>query len=548
MADHTWQRTKIVCTLGPATDTLGVLRLMITAGMDVARINMSHGDHADHTRRIRQVREAARQLERPVAILADLPGPKFRVGSLQDGAYRLVEGSHVSLVETPHDSNRLPVRHPELLDALRPGETVFLADGSIELRVLSVAVDRVDCEVVIGGTLRSGSGINVPESRLSALVPTPDDRRHLAFAVAEGVDWIGVSFVQTADDLARVRACISGSHQPLLMAKIETRRALGDLDSIIASADAVMVARGDLGVETDLAEIPLVQKRIIAAANASARPVVTATQMLESMVEHEHPTRAEVTDIANAVLDGTDAVMLSAESAVGKNPVAAVHMLRRVLTATEAEYAASMAQSRLAHSGAVSADEAVGFAACQLAQQLEARAIIIHARSLAPAAAIARFRPQATVIVLTDSESLCRSLALVWGVSPLHVSSGLEFQARIAGAAQWLYAHALARSGDRTVVLSESTDDGNVVDTLRWCAYRRRACRQGGFDFRNAERLFQLDFLVQYMLASLGIELADLHFLRHGLLVLGRGVEVAGARSGLQLDFFASAFSHDSAP
>lgn len=466
ITDHTWQRTKIVCTLGPATDSPDVLQRMVAAGMDVARLNLSHGDHAEHARRIRKVREVAGRLERPIAVLADLPGPKFRIGSLQDGAYRLVEGSQVSLAQTPHDSNQLPVRHPELLEALRPGETVFLADGSIELRVIAAAVDRVDCEVVIGGTLRSGSGINVPESRLSALVPTADDRRHLVFAVGEGVDWIGVSFVQTADDLARVRAALAGGRQPLLMAKIETRHALANLDSIIASADAVMVARGDLGVETDLAEIPLVQKRIIAAANASARPVVTATQMLESMVEHEHPTRAEVTDIANAVLDGTDAVMLSAESAVGKNPVAAVHMLRRVLTATEAEYAASMAQRQLAQRGAVSADEAVGHAACQLAQRLAAPAIIIHARSLAPAAAIARFRPQATVIALTDSEIVCRSLALVWGVSPLQLGFGVEPRSSIAAAARWLYAHALARPGDQVVVLSDSTGDGDVVDTL----------------------------------------------------------------------------------
>jgi len=359
------------------------------------------------------------------------------------------------------------VRHRELLDALRPGETVFLADGSIELRVRAVAAGRVDCDVAIGGTLRTGSGINVPESRLPVLVPTADDRRHLAFAAAEDVDWIGVSFVQTADDLARVRASLPAGRQPLLMAKIETRHALTDLDSIVASADAVMVARGDLGVETDLAEIPLVQKRIIAVANASARPVVTATQMLESMVEHEHPTRAEVTDIANAVLDGTDAVMLSAESAVGRNPVAAVHMLRRVLAATETEYVASMARDRLASRGSVTADEAVGLAACQLAQQLDARAIIVLARSLAPVAAIARFRPQATVIALTDSERLYRSLALVWGVSPLHEASGLELPACLAGAARWLPAHALARSGDRAVVLSDSAGSGNAVDTLR---------------------------------------------------------------------------------
>ncbi|HSH85498.1 MAG TPA: pyruvate kinase, partial [Guyparkeria sp.] len=354
-----------------------------------------------------------------------------------------------------------------LLDTLRAGQAVYLADGAVELLVKAFAAGRVECEVRAGGTVRSGSGVNVPELDLPALIPTERDRLGLAFAASQAIDWIGVSFVQDADDLARVRAALADAYQPLLMAKIEKRRALAALHAVIESADAIMVARGDLGVETNLAEIPLVQKRIIAAANAKARPVVTATQMLESMVEHEHPTRAEVTDIANAVLDGTDAVMLSAESAIGRNPVATVNMLRRVITATNAEYAAPMAQARLRASGAVAADEAIGFAACQLAEQIDARAIVVHVQSLPQAAAIARFRPRAPIVALTDSAGVHRSLTLVSGVSPLYVPTPTDAQTRIARAQDWLFAHTPARPGEQVVVLSALAGAEEIVDTLQ---------------------------------------------------------------------------------
>jgi len=467
MTPDLWQHTKIVCTLGPATDVPGVLEGLISGGMNVARINMSHGSHEDHARRIQDVRHVSRNLERPVSILADLPGPKLRIGELHGGARKLHEGTRVYLAEEASALDFLPVRHRELLDALRAGESVYLADGSVELVVKATAADRVECEVLVGGTVRSGSGVNVPELNLPALVPTEQDRIGLAFAASQAIDWIGVSFVQSAEDLARVRACLVSAYKPLLMAKIEKRRALAELDAIVESADAIMVARGDLGVETDLAEIPIVQKRIIAAANAKARPVVTATQMLESMVEREHPTRAEVTDIANAILDGTDAVMLSAESAIGRNPVATVRILQRVITATQAEYAARIAQTRLHASGVVSADEAIGFAACQLAEKLDARAIVVHVQSLPQAAAIARFRPQAPIVALTDSSSVCRALTLVSGVSPLHAPSHADAQARIARAQDWLYAHNLAGPGEQVVVLSASAGAERAADTLQ---------------------------------------------------------------------------------
>lgn len=491
MTHGSWQRTKIVCTLGPATDHPGVIEQLIECGMDVARVNASHGDHADHARRIERVRNAAQALGQPVAILMDLPGPKFRIGDLPDDFRKLAEGEIVrlaaegSIAEEGGDAEErnslLPVRDPELLQALRAGEQVFLADGSIELCVKTTTATHVRCEVVIGGIVRSGSGINIPESALTALVPTDDDRRHLAFAVAQEIEWVGVSFVQSAGDLARVRACLpaGAGTQPLLMAKIEKRRALADLDAIVEASDGVMVARGDLGVETDLAGIPVVQKRIIAAANARGRPVITATQMLESMVEHEHPTRAEATDVANAVLDGTDAVMLSAETAIGRFPIAAARFLARVLTATEKGYSLRMAHDRMRATDmpssppnmAGSPDSALSFAACQLAARLSARAIIVPAHTMSAALAIARFRPQAPLVVVASSMRLYRSLALVRGVSPLlAIASGTGrtgLQACLVQAREWLISHGLAEPDDQVVLVFASGSACEQPDTLR---------------------------------------------------------------------------------
>jgi pyruvate kinase len=440
---------------------------MIAAGMDVARFNMSHGDHANHARQIQHVRRLARQAGRFVAILVDLPGPKFRLGELADGTRVLQLGTDVVLTLGADPPDALPVRHPALLQALRVGESVYLADGAVRLEVKAVGAGRVVCEVLVSGTVTSGSGINVPESRLSALVPTDDDRRHLDFALTQQAEWLGVSFVQTAEDLIRIRTLLPPSRQPLLMAKIEKRQALADLDAIVAAADGVMVARGDLGVETDLAEMPLVQKRIIALANAQARPVITATQMLESMVMQEQPTRAEVTDVANAMLDGTDGVMLSAETAIGHFPVAAVQILQRVLTATETEYAACLARDRLRTNESTSAGSPISPVACQLAARLDARAIIAPVKDMATVLETARFRPAAPLVVVADSEDLCRRLAMVWGVSPLLATAGLEVRACLRLASQWLCAQGLAQPGEPVVMLSTSAAARDAADTLQ---------------------------------------------------------------------------------
>ena len=462
-----WQRTKIVCTLGPATDQPEVLEQLIRAGMDVARINASHGDHASHARRIEAVRQAAKWMGEPVAILLDLPGPKFRVGELAGGHRELERGAKVTLKLNGEASDCIPILRRELLQALRPGEAVYLADGTVELGVEEAGSGVVVCRVITGGTIRSRSGINLPESELPALVPTEEDRRHISFAAAQQVEWVGVSFVQTADDLARVRALFPDESRPSLIAKIEKRQALAGLDAIIQAADGVMVARGDLGVETDLAEIPLVQKRIIAQADALGRPVITATQMLESMVEQRHPTRAEVTDVANAVLDGTDAVMLSAESAIGRYPVMAAQTLNRVLLATEAEFGERMALERLQASRVGDADDPLSFVACQLAGRIGARAIIAPVSEMGSAQEIARFRPNVPLVAVTGSESLARRLAMVWGVSPLLAPADTGPENRIHLAGQWLFERRLARTGDTAVVLSCSRPSAEMLDTLR---------------------------------------------------------------------------------
>ncbi len=437
---------------------------MILAGMDVARVNLAHGSGTDHARRIAHIRALARQLNQPVAVLADLPGPKFRLGDIQFGPRKLEPGGVIVLATQSDDPAVLPVRNVELLHALQEGEAVYLADGAVELRVSRSGGERVTCEVVIGGSVRSGSGINVPESDLGPLVPTHEDRQHLAFALAQGVEWVGVSFVQSTSDLSRVRACFTDGRRALLMAKIEKRRALTDLDAIIAASDGVMVARGDLGVETDLARIALVQKRIIAAANAKARPVVTATQMLESMVEHEHPTRAEVSDVTNAVLDGTDAVMLSGETAIGRHPVAAVAMLERVLRATEAQQTLDTDSAPWA----AHPNGAIIFSASKLAARLGARAIIARVQNFDAAAALASYATVAPLLLITDSERLARALAVIRGVAPLYLSDTADVPACLAQVREWLYMRQLARPGDTAVMLrSSSSGTAGKADTVQ---------------------------------------------------------------------------------
>ena len=465
-----YRRTKLVCTLGPSTDARGTVRRMVEAGMDVARINAAHGNEIEHSRRIAEVRRVARAIGRPVAVLLDLPGPKLRLGRLAKDAIELRTGTRVTLASGHlDDPDVLPVRIPRFARQTRRGEPLALADGSVRLRVERIVGERVRCRVEIGGTVRSGSGINLPESHLDLRLPTADDKRWIRFAVRERIDWLGISFVRGPKDVAAVRRRLrgAGSEAPALLAKIEKRAALERLDEVIAAADGVMVARGDLGVETPLPEVPIVQKRIIAAALRIGRPVVTATQMLESMVEAPAPTRAEVADVANAVLDGSDAVMLSAETAVGRHPVRAVEMLRAVVLATEPaiHYGAELERWEPG-AGTGTLEQAMSAEAGRLAGALGARAILVAGTDLERVAALSRLRPRAPIVVYGSSDAMRRRLAIVWGTATIALPASASVERRANALRTWLRERLGVRGG-RAVMLSTSALRADRLDTLR---------------------------------------------------------------------------------
>ncbi|MBN1587441.1 MAG: pyruvate kinase [Candidatus Omnitrophica bacterium] len=461
-----WQRTKIICTLGPATDNPEVLQALIENGLDVARVNMSHGHPAEHAERISRARRTADACGVPLAILVDLPGPKFRVGNLVDQVMEVRRGQELTLASSPVGGPYVPLTYPDLIAGLGVGESVYIADGSVAMDVLSVQADRVECRVWRGGVIRSGAGINFPDSELSTGAPTPKDLEFLQFALQQKAEWVGVSFVQSAADLHRVREHLPAGNSPLLVAKIERKPALAHLDAILQAADAVMVARGDLGIETELEGVPLLQKRIIAKARKIARPVITATQMLESMITHAQPTRAEVADVANAVLDGTSAVMLSAETAIGQYPKEAVKTLSRVVQVTE-DAPEEMFSLTYSNTESGSMEEAISLVACRLAREMRAKAIVLPVRRLSEAADVARFRPGAPILAFAATDYLRRQLNMVWGVLPLSGSVECRTRRCVDQAREWLLKTGRAAPGDPIVVLYSSDDSSAASDTLQ---------------------------------------------------------------------------------
>jgi len=343
-------KTKIVATIGPASDSRHVMEQMLLAGMNVARLNFSHGDFAYHERVIKNLHAASISTGCRVAIMADLPGPKIRIGQLAEESITLVAGETFTLTldEVPGNIKQVSVRFPPLLTAVKPGDRLFINDGLVELEVSDIARREVHCRVLVGGELRSRKGLNLPGIDLGISAFTDRDRECLEFALKRGVDAISQSFVESAEDIATVRrAAEELGHNPFIIAKIERSRALGEIDSILQASDSIMIARGDLGVETPIEEIAILQKRLIRKANRLGKPVITATQMLESMTSNPRPTRAESTDVANAILDGTDCVMLSEESAMGAYPVKAVAMLARIANSVEPSLSPHIVKRRL---------------------------------------------------------------------------------------------------------------------------------------------------------------------------------------------------------
>jgi len=419
-------RTRIICTIGPASNSPDAMRSLIRAGMDVARINFSHGDHTTHAQSIATLRQTAEQEGRLVAVMGDLQGPKLRVGAIEGGAVELREGDVVTLTVCPQPgaADEIPVPHPELLRDLRAGQVILLDDGTLELIVVRASEGSLKCRVITGGQLASHKGINVPGARLSFSALTPKDRQAAAFALEQGVDFFALSFVRRAADVRELRQFLKGRGADVpIIAKIEKPEALSVFDAILAEADGVMVARGDLGVETPAEEVPFHQKHIIHACNQVGKPVITATQMLQTMIEHPHPTRAEASDVANAILDGTDAVMLSGETAIGRYPVEAVETMARICANAEAH----LPYGRLLHGESDAGDhgtitEAISLSAVEIAGEVSAKAIITATMSGMTARMVARHRPSVPIVAVTPNHTTLLRLALVWGVVPVQVA------------------------------------------------------------------------------------------------------------------------------
>ncbi len=412
------RKTKIICTIGPAADSAEAIEALIRAGMNVARLNFSHGTKTYHEEKIRIIREISARLGIAVAILQDLAGPKIRVGRIPEPGITLKAGDEFVLTNRPREEipQAVSISYPSLPKEVRKGDRLLLADGLMELLVTGTTESDILCRVITGGLLTSAKGINLPTGTIKAPALTQKDRDDLLFGLAQGVDYVALSFVKDAGDIREVKDLISQTGQDTpVIAKIEKHEALSNFDDIIAEADGIMVARGDLGVEIPLEEVPLIQKRLIRIANEHGKPVITATQMLRSMVSAPRPTRAEAADVANAVLDGTDGIMLSEETASGSHPVEAVYFMSRIATLAEEgfhydEYLKSTPRKEMA--------ESVAHASCVLAGHLDARIIIAHTSSGLTARHISRFRPRQPILALSPNENTVRRLALFWGCLP----------------------------------------------------------------------------------------------------------------------------------
>src|SRR5215211_678530 len=451
MATAARRRTKIVATIGPASSDRTCMRALFAAGLDGARLNLSHGTQDEHADVVRLLREVQAEHGRPLALIADLQGPKLRVGDLPEP--RVLEaGVGVELIggDQP-DNGALPVSPPVIGDVLRPGHDVLIDDGLIRLKVEEIVNGRIRCRVVVGGEVRPHKGVNLPGVPLPVPSLTDKDVDDLSFALSLGVDFVALSFVRRAADIRELRELVDKAGSPArIIAKIEKAEAVDELDEVLAESDAVMVARGDLGVEIGPAAVPLLQKRIILRALERGKPVITATQMLESMIHNPEPTRAEASDVANAILDGTSAVMLSGETAIGDYAVASVRTMDAI--AREVEPSLGYRHQLPNASDQPSVGNAMSNAACDLAEALGAAAILVPTFSGRTASAVARLRPRRPIVGISHHRYALQQMALEWGVTPLHVPECADVQELWSAAAAAARGAGLVESGDRVVI------------------------------------------------------------------------------------------------
>ena len=463
------RKAKIVCTIGPATDSPDLLDRLIESGMDAARLNFAHGSHESHGRAIKTIREVAGRRRAAVAIIQDLQGPRIRVGEITGGGIDVVAGQSVRLLTVllrsggqigaqsiaPSDTADIPVTYAQLVRDVQPGARIFIDDGLIELLANRITGGAVECRVITGGRITSNKGINLPGTRISAPTLTDKDREDLRFGVAQGVEYVALSFVRGPDDVIAAKQVIAecGGDMPVI-AKIERPEAIASLGAILNQADGVMIARGDLGVEMGPEAVPVLQKRIIAEANRRRCLVITATQMLDSMTQHPHPTRAEASDVANAVFDGTDAVMLSSETAIGHHPVEAVRVMDRIIRAAEEATEPGFVRRADVGHGEVSFPEAICTAASSAASAIAASAIVAFSELGATTRLLSKQRPAAPIIAFTPFEPVRQRMALYWGVIPHTMVQVTTTDERVREAERRLKAEGLAKTGQRIVILS----------------------------------------------------------------------------------------------
>ena len=448
------RNVKIVATLGPASDTYEMIRALFEAGADVFRLNMSHGSHEEIAERHRIIRQIEADLESPIGILADLQGPKLRVGVFAGDSEELVQGAKFRMDLDPADgsSRRVNLPHPEIFAALEPGATLLVNDGKIRLKVDACGPDFADCTVIAGGTISNRKGVNVPDVELPLAALSDKDKADLEFACNLGVDWVALSFVQRPADVEEARTLVAG--RAAVLSKIEKPNAVKRFDEILAASDGIMVARGDLGVELPVQNVPPIQKRLVRKCRVVAKPVIVATQMLESMIESPMPTRAEVSDVATAIYEGADAVMLSAESAAGAFPIEAVTTMNNVATEVELDptYTQIIEASRFAARTTVA--DGIVAAAREIAETTEIKAICCFTQSGTTALLVARERPRVPILALTPLESTARRLSLTWGTNCVLTGRLDRFKMAVVNAAKAARAQGYASADEQVLVIA----------------------------------------------------------------------------------------------
>ena len=449
------RRTKIVCTIGPASSSAAMIQKLLRAGMDIARLNLAHGTYDEHAHYIDTIRNQSQRIGIDIAVLIDLPGPKYRIGNLKDGQVELKKGSQVRLTTDAieGDALLLPVTLPNLSMDIRLGNTVILDDGAMQLRVQKIDGNEVECRVTVGGLLRQGRGLVVPGMRISIPFITNQLRDNILFAIKQRPDYIALSFVTSSIDIDGVRAILNENNGQIpIIAKIERGEAVKNFNSILLASDGIMVARGDLGVEIPLERVPLEQKEIIKKCNRAGKPVITATEMLESMIDSARPTRAETTDVANAIFDGTDGVMLSAETAIGKFPVQSVKMMASIARVVERKlpYEQILAERRSWLEPET--DELISYSACQSAYSLKAATIVAFTQSGSTAMRVSKYRPSVPILALTPSKTVAGRLLLYWGIRTHHIFEPSSVDELFAMGARISREKGVAKEGDLIII------------------------------------------------------------------------------------------------